>query len=50
MRGATRLGLAAYGLAALVILLDQVSKHWILEVFRLPFKASAAAISPISHG
>jgi len=47
MRGATRLGLAAYGLAALVILLDQVSKHWILEVFRLPFKASVPLAGPL---
>lgn len=34
----SRLGWMAYGLAALVIVLDQLSKFWILEVFKLPAK------------
>jgi signal peptidase II len=34
----TPLGLAAYGLAAAVIVLDQLSKFWILNVFDLPAK------------
>jgi signal peptidase II len=38
----TRLGAMAYGLAALVIVLDQLSKYWILEVFDLPSKGSVA--------
>ena len=33
-----RLGGLAYGLAAAVIVVDQLSKYWILEVFRLPEK------------
>jgi signal peptidase II len=32
----TRLGRLAYALAAAVIAVDQLSKYWILEVFRLP--------------
>jgi signal peptidase II len=32
----TRLGLFAFTLAAAVIALDQLSKHWILFVYRLP--------------
>jgi len=34
----TRLGLMAYGLAVAVIVLDQLSKFWILNVFDLPAK------------
>lgn len=34
--GVTRLGWAAYALAALTLLLDQASKFWILEIFVLP--------------
>ena len=36
----TRLGWFAYALAALVIVLDQLSKYWILNVFDLPSKGS----------
>jgi signal peptidase II len=36
----TRLGAMAYGLAAVVIVLDQLSKYWILAVFDLPSKGS----------
>lgn len=38
----------AYGLAALVIVLDQLSKWWILEVFRLPEKVSVAVGGPMA--
>ena len=36
----TRPGLFAYGLAALVIVLDQISKFWVLEVYQLPARGS----------
>ena len=32
----TRLGLTAYALALIVLILDQLSKWWVLEIFRLP--------------
>jgi signal peptidase II len=46
MRLATRLGAAAYGLAALVIVLDQVSKHWILEILQLPYRGTVPVAGP----
>ena len=36
----TRPGLYAYGLAALIIVLDQISKFWVLEVYQLPARGS----------
>jgi signal peptidase II len=36
----SRLGLMAYALSAVVIVLDQLSKFWILEVFKLPGRGS----------
>lgn len=42
----TRLGWAAYGLAALVIALDQAVKYWILYVFELPSRLSVNVIGP----
>jgi signal peptidase II len=47
MKGVTRLGLSAYGLAALVILLDQASKHWVLNIFQLPLKGSVPVAGPL---
>ena len=41
----TRFGWMAYGLAAAVIVIDQVSKYWIVEVFRLPIR-SPVPITP----
>jgi signal peptidase II len=32
----TRFGRLAYGLAAVVIVVDQLSKYWVLEILRLP--------------
>lgn len=32
----SRHGLVAYGVALLVLMLDQLSKYWVLEVLRLP--------------
>ncbi len=46
MRGVTRLGVFAYVLAAVVIVLDQASKFWILNVFDLPLKASVPVAGP----
>jgi signal peptidase II len=40
----TRVGKYAYGLAALVIVLDQLSKYWVLEVFRLPERLQAEVL------
>jgi signal peptidase II len=36
----TPLGWTAYAIAAAVIVLDQISKYWILEVFRLPARGT----------
>lgn len=44
----TKPGWSAYGLAALVVLLDQLAKHWILEVFHLPLKGSVLVGGPFS--
>ncbi len=37
--GVTRLGMLAYGVAGLVIVLDQLSKYWILDVLHLPARS-----------
>lgn len=46
MKLVTKYGLSAYSLAALVVALDQASKHWILEIFQLPLKGSVEAAGP----
>lgn len=46
MKAFTKLGLSAYGLAALVIALDQASKYWILQSFDLPLKGSVPVAGP----
>lgn len=43
----TRNGWAAYVLAAVTLGLDQVSKHWILAVLRLPEYASHEVVWPL---
>jgi signal peptidase II len=43
----SKLGLTAYLMAALVIVLDQISKHWILFVYDLPSRVSEAFAGPI---
>lgn len=48
MKAISKLGGAAYGLAALVILLDQLAKHWILYVYDLPAKVSTPIAGPFS--
>jgi signal peptidase II len=44
----TRLGLYAYVLAALVVVLDQLSKFWILEVVKLPERLSIPVLPVFS--
>ena len=39
-----RLAAVSYGLAAVVIVLDQISKYWILEIFRLPAKGTVEVL------
>jgi len=46
--GITRLGLSAYLLALAVLILDQISKFWVLEVFRLPERGSVELLPVLS--
>ena len=46
-RAVTRLALASYGLALVTILLDQLSKYWILYVHLLPAKMSTPFLGPM---
>jgi signal peptidase II len=48
MKGVSRLGWAAYAVALLVIVADQASKYWILEVFRLPLRPSTELFGPFN--
>ena len=43
----TRQGRAAYGLATAIIVLDQLSKHWILAILRLPEYATHEVFWPL---
>ena len=43
----SRQGWMAYAIAAGVVLLDQVTKHWILAVVRLPERASLEVFGPL---
>jgi len=45
---ASRKHWAAYLIALVVIVLDQISKYWILNVFRLPAKGSVLVGGPFS--
>ena len=47
MTGITRQGWIAYAIATVVIVLDQISKHWILAVLRLPERASFEVFWPL---
>jgi signal peptidase II len=40
-------GWRAYGLAVLVVVLDQLSKYWILSVLRLPERATVEVLWPM---
>jgi signal peptidase II len=48
MKAVTKLGWTAYALAALVIVADQLSKHWILFVYDLPARFSVPIAGPFS--
>jgi len=48
MKGVSRLGWMAYLLAIVVIVLDQASKYWILEVFQLPARGTTPVAGPFS--
>lgn len=43
----TRQGWMAYAITALVVVLDQLTKHWILAVVRLPERASLEVVWPL---
>jgi signal peptidase II len=42
-----RLAAIAYALALVVIVADQATKYWVLEVFRLPERGSAPVLGPL---
>ncbi|WP_334161716.1 signal peptidase II [Phenylobacterium sp.] len=44
----TKLGWTAYAIAAVSVLLDQLSKYWILYVFELPARGSVPVAGPLS--
>ncbi len=46
MSHVSKLGWQAYGLAALVVVLDQISKYWILSVVKLPEVLSVKVAGP----
>ncbi|MDP3854734.1 signal peptidase II [Phenylobacterium sp.] len=48
MRAVSKLGWAAYALAAFVIAADQASKYWILAVYDLPSRFSVPIAGPFS--
>ncbi len=48
MKSITKLGWTAYALALLVIIADQLSKHWILFVYDLPARFSVPIAGPFS--
>jgi signal peptidase II len=43
----TAWGVRAYGIAAAVVVLDQLSKWWILSILRLPERASVEVLWPL---
>jgi len=48
LKSISKLGWTAYGLAAFVILADQISKYWILYVYDLPARFSTPIAGPFS--
>ena len=50
LKSISKLGWTAYGLAALVILVDQLSKYWILYVYDLPSRISTPIAGPLAIG
>lgn len=47
-RTPSRLGWIAYTIAAVALLLDQLSKWWMIEVFQLPLRGSVDIFGPLS--
>lgn len=47
MRGVTRLGWAAFGLALAVIVVDQAVKAWIVDGLQLPIIATTPLLGPL---
>ena len=47
MRGISRLGWTAYGLAAATVVLDQLMKFWMVNVFQLPLRGSVPVLGPL---
>jgi signal peptidase II len=45
-RTTQRSALTAYGIAGAIIAADQISKHWVLEVFKLPLKREVEVLGP----
>lgn len=48
LKSISKLGWAAYGLAAFVIVADQLAKYWILYVYDLPSRFSTPIAGPFS--
>lgn len=48
LKSISKLGWAAYGLAAFVIVADQLAKYWILYVYDLPARFSTPIAGPFS--
>lgn len=48
MSAISKPGLTAYALALVTLVLDQLSKHWVLFVYDLPSRVSEPVIGPLS--
>lgn len=48
MKAVTRAGMIAFAVAAVVIVLDQLAKHWVLDVLGLSVEASQPVFWPLS--
>jgi signal peptidase II len=44
----SRLGWLAYGIAATALILDQLSKWWMIKVYMLPLRLSTPVLGPLS--
>lgn len=47
MKGFTRHGASALALAVLILILDQISKHWVVEVFQLESRGPTPLLGPL---
>lgn len=48
MKAVSKLGLTAYLLALAMLVLDQITKHWVLFVYDLPSRVSEPVFGPLS--